>query len=118
MTIYSDIKIPTTDDLALDEHGQAAMVTDRDVIAQDLIHAIRESGYLTEMVAERNPERRRLLLQNIILLAEDDERIVPGTVTLTENPPAAGSSEWSWDMLADTYEFNAIKLNLGVDNES
>ena len=114
MAIYSDIKVPAADDLALDENGQAVIITDRDVIAQDLIHAIRESGYVVELIAERNPERRQLLLQNIILLVEDDERIVPGSATLTQNAPAAGSNEWSWDLQADTYEFGQIKLSMGV----
>lgn len=79
--LYSDIEI-SGDDLALDG-VQARMLTDRDVIVQDLIHAIRESGYLVRMTAERTPSVRQLLRNKIILLAEDDTRIVPGTVRLT-----------------------------------
>ncbi|MEI8244355.1 MAG: DUF2590 family protein [Lentisphaerota bacterium] len=112
--IYSDLKISSGDDLAVDEAGQAQIVTDRDCIIQDLIHAIRESGYLVEMVAELNPDKRKLLLQEIALLVEDDERIVPGTVTITENAPAVFGAPWSWDLIADTYDFKDITLKLGA----
>lgn len=114
MTIYSDLLIDD-DDLAVDGAGQAEIVTDRDCIIQDLIHAIRETGYLVTMVAERNPDKRKLLLQEIVLLVEDDERIVPGSVTITENTPSGFGKSWSWDLMADTYEFNNIQLNLGVN---
>lgn len=114
MSIYSDLKISSGDDLAVDEAGQAQIVTDRDCIIQDLIHAIRESGYLVAMVAERNPDKRKLLLQEIVLLVEDDERIVPGSVNVTENAPAAPGSAWSWDLTADTYEFGNVGLVLQV----
>lgn len=79
--IYSDIEI-AGDDLALNG-VQARTLTNRDVIVQDLIHAIRESGHLVRMLAERTPAIRQLLRNKIILLAEDDVRIVPGTVRLT-----------------------------------
>jgi len=113
MTVYSDISVPSSDDLALDANGQAVIITDRDVIAQDLIHAIRESGYLPQLVAERNAERRQLLIQKIILLVEDDARIIPGTVTMTGNAPTE-TGEWTWDLLADTYDFGNLKLSTGA----
>ena len=114
MTIYSDLRIKD-DDLAVDDADQAEIITDRDCIIQDLINAIRETGYLVTMVAERNPDKRKLLLQAIVLLVEADERIVPGSVTITENAPAGFGKPWSWDLIAETYEFNSIKLNLGVN---
>ena len=51
--IYSDIEI-AGDDLALNG-VQARILTNRDVIVQDLIHAIRESGHLVRLLAERTP---------------------------------------------------------------
>jgi hypothetical protein len=111
MSTYSDILIKD-DDLAVDGNRQAVMIYDRDVIAQDLIHAIRESGYLVECVAERSPERRQLLLQKIILLAEDDERIVPGTVEIKASAANFIDSKGVWTLTADTYEFGMINLKL------
>ncbi|MDD5598784.1 MAG: DUF2590 family protein [Victivallaceae bacterium] len=104
MATYKDVRIKD-DDLNLDGDGQAAIIYDIDVIAQDLIHAIRESGYLVEMVAERSPERRELLLQKIILLVEDDERIIPGTVEITASPDNFIGSAGKWTLAAKTYEF-------------
>jgi len=109
--IYTDLKIKD-DDIALDSDGRVEYVHDRDCIIQDLIHAIRESGYLVAMVAERSPEKRKLLLQKITLLVEDDERIVPGTVTITDNAPSPGMNDWSWDLLAETYEFGNVELKI------
>ncbi len=108
--IYSDIYM-VSDDLAIDEYQQAVIIEDRDVIIQDLIHAIRESGFLVDMIAERNADKRRLLMNKIILLAEDDERIIPGTVELSGDPG-------SMTLTGDTYDFGTVKmiLNQGVES--
>ena len=107
MATYKDVLI-TDDDLDIDGDDQAVIIYDLDVIVQDLIHAIRESGYLVEMVAERSDERRQLLIQKIILLCEDDKRIVPGTVTITADPENFTASKGKWALIADTYEFGEI----------
>ncbi len=111
MAIYKDILI-TNDDLDLDVDGQAVIIYDQDVIVQDLIHAIRESGLLVDMIAERSNERRQLLQQKIILLAEDDERIIPGTVTITADPNNFTASKGKWTLEAKPYEFKTITLGL------
>lgn len=99
--IYSDI-LMENDDLSVDRDNQALIIEDRDVITQDLIHAIRESGYLVEMIAERDPERRRLLKNKIILLAEEDTRIIPGTVEFA-------TEGGKWTLAAETYEFGKVR---------
>lgn len=101
MAKYSDI-LMEADDLAVDTVCQAVLIEDRAVILQDLIHAIRESGYLVEMIAERDGERRRLLQNKIVELAEEDTRIIPGTVEIT------GSGE-TWMLTAETYEFGKLR---------
>lgn len=106
MPKYFDLKIED-DDLKRDENNQAVLVWDRDSIAQDIKHMIRETGLLVDMIGERNPERRRLLLQKITIEVERDERIVPGTVTITDD----GSLE-RWTLHAETYEYGAIAQTL------
>jgi hypothetical protein len=110
MAKYFDIKIKD-DDIVLDGN-QAVIITDIDVIVQDLVHAIRESGYLVEMVAERSAERRQLLLLNIILLVEDDKRIIPGTVELNASPDNFNVNRGHWTLKANTYEFGQLDLEL------
>lgn len=102
--IYSDIKIEN-DDMALDDVN-AVIIEDRDVILQDLQHALRESGLLLLLIAERSPVQRRLLIQKVIALAEEDTRIVPGTVSMT--PETDG-----WMLQGKTYEFGEVAVNVG-----
>lgn len=108
---YYDLKISLADDLATDGSKRAELVWDLDSIAQDVKHMIRESGYLVDMVGERNPERRRLLLQQIAILVEGDSRIVPGTVAISTD----GSLK-RWTLRAETYEFGSLSQTLEVTN--
>lgn len=110
MAIYKDIKIEN-DDLLLDGN-QAVIIYDRDVITQDIIHAIRESGLLVDMIAERHQERRELLFTQIILLVEEDSRIIPGTVNLSASPDNFSQNKGNWTLTADTYEFNEIAIRV------
>lgn len=82
MSMYTDILIDELD-LAT-EGGYPLPVSDAASIGQDIKHAILESGYLTEMIAERNPQLRKALEQKVEMLAEDDQRIEPGTVVLQQ----------------------------------
>lgn len=109
MPKYFDLKI-VDDDLATDADNQPEMVWDRDSIAQDIKHMIRESGYLVAMIGERNAEAREILLQKIALLVEEDRRIRPGTVGITTD-----GSLRRWTLLADTYEFGKLTQLLEGD---
>lgn len=105
---YIDIKIED-DDLATDVDGLPLFVSDQDSIIQDIKHMIRESGYLISLVAERSPESRQMWIQNIILLIEDDERIIPGSVQMY--PATTGdATEGRWTIEADTYEYGTFNL--------
>lgn len=61
MEEYRDLLI-TEDDLTPDAGGIPEMVTGRASIAQDIVHMIRESGLLTEMLANRDPMKRKSCL--------------------------------------------------------
>lgn len=104
MPKYTDIRIDA-DDLAFSD-VHAVLIHDRDVIVQDLRHALRESGLPTRLVGERDRERRQLVCQRIEALAEADSRIVPGTVTMTRG------SGGKFVLTGRTYEFGAITLEI------
>lgn len=80
---YTDLLI-THDDLTPDAGGIPRKIADRASIAQDLVHMIRESGLLTEMLANRDAGTRRLGMIKVTLAVDEDERIVPGTAEITE----------------------------------
>ena len=83
MSLYIDLLI-VDNDLALDQSRQPLLVDDRASIAQDIAHMIRESGLLVTLVAERDRFRQRDCLQQLELLLEADERLVPGTARIIE----------------------------------
>ncbi len=83
MAKYIDLKIDN-DDISTDAAGQPLLVTDRDVIAQDVNHAIRESGYLTDIIGERNAQKRALIRKKMRMVIEGDNRIIPGSSIVKE----------------------------------
>lgn len=83
MSTYADLMIIDSD-ISTDAAGQPITIYDRDVIAQDVRHAILESGLLADLIGERSKQRRALALKNIRLIAEQDTRITPGTVGVSE----------------------------------
>ena len=83
MSLYIDLLI-TNNDLTLDPSNQPVLVDDRASIAQDIAHMIRESGLLVTLVAERDRFRQADCVQQLELLVETDERLVPGTVQIIE----------------------------------
>lgn len=83
---YWDLLI-VDDDIGIDSSGCPLMISDRPSIAQDVKHLIRESGLLIELIGERDWERRRLNLNKLERLIDDDERIIPGTSRLIEVDP-------------------------------
>ena len=80
---YSDIQI-VNDDLALDDSQQPIFIFDRDVIAQDIRHLIRESGLLESLIGERNKNQRAIVFNKLKILVERDQRIEPGTSAIKE----------------------------------
>lgn len=80
---YRDLLI-SEDDLALDAGGQPILVTGRACIAQDIMHMIRESALLVELIGERDVMKRKTNLVRLTLMIDQDYRIKPGTARIQE----------------------------------
>lgn len=106
---HVDIQI-IDDDIALDTGGNPLYVNKAASIAQDVKHMIRESGYLSAMVGERDKEQRQYYEQKIILLVEEDQRLVPGTVQLTLETPQFQGNTGRWFLTADTYQYGQLQV--------
>ena len=102
---YWDLRI-VDNDIALDVGRQPLKLADRASIAQDIAHMIRERGYLTAMIAERDARKRRYQMVLITIAVDDDTRIVPGTAKITESTPGE-----LW-LTAKTVDYGALTLQL------
>lgn len=96
------------DDIAIGDDGEPLPIDGRPSIAQDVVHAIRESQMMVELVGERNALYRRAIHQQIEQLVENDVRIIPGTCRVTEQANAPGKI---W-VQAKTYEYEDIAFYL------
>ncbi len=99
---YLDLWI-SGEDITLDSGNQPVICSNRISIAQDIKHAILESGLATLLIAERSRILRRDIILQMILLAEEDERLIPGTVVIIEE------SLNRLLLTADTYEFGKLE---------
>lgn len=99
--LYIDLLI-TDRDFTLNAGNEPALCANRASIAQDIKHAIMESGFATQLLAERSPTLRADIMMQISMLVEDDVRVIPATVQITE--------ETSGRLLvnADTYDFGPL----------
>ena len=107
MSTYVDILI-TDNDITLDAAGEPVLVYDADCIAQDIKHMVRESGLLFEMIGQRDSVAIAANLQSLVLLVEDDVRIVPGSVEATQS-----TTELVY-ITATTYDFGDINAEVSV----
>ncbi|WP_296231525.1 DUF2590 family protein [uncultured Pseudomonas sp.] len=105
MTLYIDLLIQDND-LVLDPSRQPVLVDDRVSIAQDIAHMIRDSGLLVTLVAERDRLRQRDCIQQLELLVEADERLVPGTARILEQDSGV------YLVTARTVDFGLIEVTL------
>jgi len=105
MSEYIDLLI-ADNDLVLDLSRQPLLVDDRSSIAQDIAHMIRDSGLLVTLVAERDRLRQRDCIQQMELLVEADERLVPGTALITQVEPG------QYLVTAKTMKFGSIEVTL------
>lgn len=100
--------LATDDDLTLDAGREPRLCTDRDVIAQNIIHMIREEGYLPPLVANRNNDLKEKTKVEITLAVDNMATIVPGSAQIEE--PHLGE----FYILADTIDFGPIYLELSI----
>ncbi|VVP32346.1 hypothetical protein PS874_04278 [Pseudomonas fluorescens] len=105
MSLYIDLLI-TGNDLTLDPSSQPLLIDDRASIAQDIGHMIRESGLLVSLVAERDRFQQADGIQQLELLVEADERLVPGTARIIKQ----GSGQYL--VTAKTVAFGPIEVVL------
>jgi hypothetical protein len=105
MSEYIDLLIQDND-LVLDLSRQPLLIDDRASIAQDIAHMIRDSGLLVTLVAERDRLRQRDCIQQLELLVENDERLVPGTALITQLEPG------QYLVTATTLKFGTIEVTL------
>lgn len=103
MSLYRDLHIESGD-VVLDAGLSPQYLTDREVIAQDIVHAILDTGLANLLVSDRGTSVTNDTKTRIKLLVEDDERIMPGTVQVTENEIKKGQ----WWVYAKTIEFGDI----------
>lgn len=106
--LYIDLLI-TGRNFTLNTGNEPELCNNKISIGQDVVHAIIESGLTTQLVAERSPTLRADVITQLILLVEEDERIIPGTVNITEE-----SLKRLW-VDAETYAFG--KIPVGVNYE-
>ena len=105
MNEYIDLLI-ADNDLVLDPSRQPLLIEDRASIAQDIAHMIRESGLLVTLVAERSKLRQRDCIQQLELLVEADERLVPGTALIKQVEPG------QYLVTAKTLKFGDVEVTL------
>ena len=98
---YIDLLI-SNDDLTPDAGGIPEKIADR----ASIVHMIRESGLLTEMLANRDAGARRLNMIKVTLAVDDDERIVPGTAEITE------TSLGTYLLTAETVDYGPLSMTL------
>lgn len=81
--LYLDLLI-SGEDLTLDAGKMPLLCDNRLSIAQDIKHALLESGLPTLLIAERSRVLRQDVILQMILLIEEDERLIPGTISIKE----------------------------------
>ncbi|SHO57897.1 DUF2590 family protein [Vibrio quintilis] len=104
---YIDIKI-VDGSWDIDPGQQPDYCSDAYSIAQDVKHAIMESGLARELQAERNPALRADVLIRIEQTAESDDRIIPGSASAQEQ------SSGLIYLTATAYEFGDISTEVSV----
>jgi len=105
--LYIDLLI-LKGNFVLNTGYEPELCNNRKSIGQDIIHAIIESGLATELIAERSPTMRADIFTRMELLIEDDERIIPGTVEISEE-----SQKRLW-VTASTYDFGGISAQVDL----
>lgn len=107
---YIDLHIQHGD-VMLDAGLNPTYLTDRAAIAQDIVHAILETGLANLLVSDRGTGVTADTQTRIKLLVEDDERIMPGTVRVEQ------VKHGQWWVFADTIDFGSVsELIIGEVN--
>lgn len=104
---YIDLLITDNDiTLPAPEVGQEAHISDRASIAQDIVHMIKESALLLDVIGQRSPEAVQLNLTRIEQMIEEDLRIVPGSASVMRTDAK------TIFITANTIEYGHIRVTL------
>lgn len=103
--LYIDLLIENGN-FVLNTGKEPELCNNRKSIGQDIIHSILESGLATQLIGERSPTLRADIFTQLELLIEEDERIVPGTVEVSEE-----NQKRFW-VTASTYDFGGISAQV------
>lgn len=106
--LYIDLLI-TDGNFTLDSGNEPRRCNNRDSIAQDIIHSILESGITARLIGERSPTMRGDVITQLTLLIESDERLIPGTIVITEE------SISRLYVIAETYDFGSVNTEVNYD---
>ncbi|MDP8173686.1 DUF2590 family protein [Pasteurella skyensis] len=102
---YLDLLV-TNEDITLDSGNLPKICDNKVSIAQDIKHALLESGLVTQLIAERSRVLRSDIFLQMVELVEEDERLIPGSILIQEE--ALNRLLLS----ADTYEFGTIHFEV------
>lgn len=105
---YIDLHI-SNGDVVLDAGLNPSYLTDRAAIAQDIVHAILDTGLAHLLISDRGTGVTADTQVKLKLLVEDDLRIMPGTVRIEQ----VASGQW-W-VFADTIDFGPISASITGD---
>ena len=105
--LYIDLLIENGN-FVLNTGKEPELCNNRKSIGQDIIHSILESGLATQLIGERSPTLRADIFTQLELMIEGDERIVPGTVEVSEE-----SQKRLWGT-ASTYDFGGISAQVDL----
>lgn len=105
--LYIDLLIEKGN-FVLNTGKEPELCNNRKSIGQDIIHSILESGLATQLIGERSPTLRADIFTQLELLIEEDERIVPGTVEVSEE-----NQKRLW-VTASTYDFGGISAQVDL----
>lgn len=105
--LYIDLLIENGN-FVLNTGKEPELCNNRKSIGQDIIHSIIESGLATQLIGERSQTERADIFTQLELLIEEDERIVPGTVEVSEE-----SQKRLW-VTASTYDFGGISTQVDL----
>lgn len=102
--IHVDLNVVDRD-LSLDSLLSPEQLTKADVIGQDIKHRLLESGLPFLLVGQRNKNSIGMVLTEVELVVEQDDRLVPGTIQVFYGP------EKNIVVNADTKEYRQLKVS-------
>lgn len=102
--IHVDLNVVDRD-LSLDSLLSPEQLTKADVIGQDIKHRLLESGLPFLLVGQRNQNSIDMVLTEVELVVEQDDRLVPGSIQVFYDP------EKNIVVNADTKEYRQPKVS-------